>query len=71
MAGDRKHIFISHIHEDDGRLSALKDLMKRKGLEVRDSSINSSKPNKTGKNNKSNNKRLRQRQRQLRTESRQ
>lgn len=45
MAGDRKHIFISHIHEDDGRLSALKDLMKRKGLEVRDSSINSSKPN--------------------------
>jgi hypothetical protein len=45
MAGDRKNIFISHIHEDDGRLSSLKDLMKRKGLEVRDSSINSSKPN--------------------------
>ena len=45
MAGDRKHIFISHIHEDDKRLDALKGLMRRKGLEVRDSSINSSKPN--------------------------
>lgn len=45
MTGNRKHIFISHIHEDDGRLGALKELMKRNGLEVRDSSINSSKPN--------------------------
>ncbi len=46
MAGDRKHIFISHIHADDARLGALKNLIQRKGLEVRDSSINSSKPNK-------------------------
>ena len=42
---DRRHIFISHIHEDDGKLADLKSLLARNGLEVRDSSINSSKPN--------------------------
>jgi hypothetical protein len=42
---NRKNVFISHIHEDDERLSALKDLLAKHGLDVRDSSINSLKPN--------------------------
>lgn len=45
MADDVKNIFISHIHEDDGGLRSLKDLTSRHGLEVRDGSINSDKPN--------------------------
>lgn len=43
---DRRHIFISHIHEDDAKLTDLKSLLARNGLEVRDSSINSLKPNR-------------------------
>lgn len=42
---DTKNIFISHVHEDDGMLPKLKDLISRAGMEVRDSSINSDKPN--------------------------
>jgi len=45
MADGRKHVFISHIHEDDHRLAPLKDLLGRVGMEVRDGSINSDKPN--------------------------
>lgn len=45
MANERKHIFISHIHEDDHRLSPLKDLLSNSGMDVRDGSINSDKPN--------------------------
>ncbi|HGW4638368.1 TIR domain-containing protein [Acinetobacter baumannii] len=41
----RKNIFISHVHEDDDGLKKTKDLIKTKGFEVRDFSINSSKPN--------------------------
>jgi hypothetical protein len=41
----RKHIFVSHIHEDDHRLQPLKDLLSASGMEVRDGSINSDKPN--------------------------
>lgn len=41
----KKNIFISHIHEDDGRLKPLKELLSAGGLDVRDSSINSDKPN--------------------------
>jgi len=41
----KRNIFISHIHEDDGRLKPLKDLLGAAGLDVRDSSINSDKPN--------------------------
>lgn len=41
----RKNIFISHIHEDDHRLEPLKVLLSSSGMEVLDSSINSSKPN--------------------------
>jgi hypothetical protein len=46
MAKTIKNIFISHIHEDDARLADLKALLAKRGYEVRDSSINSSKPNK-------------------------
>lgn len=45
MAEGRKHVFISHVHEDDHRLAPLKDLLGRAGMEVRDGSINSDKPN--------------------------
>lgn len=41
----QKNIFISHIHEDDGRLKPLKELLSAAGLDVRDGSINSEKPN--------------------------
>lgn len=42
---DTKNIFISHVHEDDELLPQLKDLIGRAGMEVRDGSINSDKPN--------------------------
>ncbi len=42
---DTKNIFISHVHEDDALLPKLKDLISKAGMEVRDSSINSDKPN--------------------------
>lgn len=43
--GDKKNIFISHVHEDDALLPKLKDLISKAGMEVRDGSINSDKPN--------------------------
>ncbi|NKC15085.1 MAG: TIR domain-containing protein [Gammaproteobacteria bacterium] len=42
---DRKNIFISHVHEDDDLLPKLKDLIRKSGMEVKDGSINSDKPN--------------------------
>jgi hypothetical protein len=36
---EQKNVFISHIHEDDAGLTKLKDLLKSKGIEARDSSI--------------------------------
>lgn len=42
---DEKNIFISHVHEDDDLLPKLKDLISNAGMEVRDGSINSDKPN--------------------------
>jgi hypothetical protein len=45
MADDKKNVFISHVHEDDAGLGKIKDLLKKHGLEIRDSSINSSNPN--------------------------
>jgi len=42
---DKKNIFISHVHEDDALLPKLKDLISKAGMEVRDGSINSDKPN--------------------------
>jgi len=41
----KKNIFISHLHEDDKLLPKLKDLISNAGMEVRDGSINSDKPN--------------------------
>ena len=40
-----KNIFISHIHEDDALVSRLIKLLERQGVEVRNGSIDSSKPN--------------------------
>ena len=45
MAEDRKHVFISHVHEDDAGLSNIKNLLASCGMEIRDASINSSNPN--------------------------
>jgi len=42
---DKKNIFISHVHKNDDLLPKLKDLIGRAGMEVRDGSINSDKPN--------------------------
>lgn len=42
---DKKNIFISHVHEDDDLLPKLKALISKAGMEVRDGSINSDKPN--------------------------
>lgn len=41
-----KNIFIPHIHEDDAHIEAMKSLLKDRGFDVRDSSIDSSNPNK-------------------------
>jgi hypothetical protein len=45
MADEIKNVFISHVHEDDDGLAKLKDLIRKGGLTVRDSSINSTNPN--------------------------
>jgi len=45
VADDVKNVFISHIHEDDDGLVDLKGICKDNGLQVRDGSINSEKPN--------------------------
>lgn len=42
---DKKNVFISHVHEDDELLPKLKELISRAGMEVRDGSISSDKPN--------------------------
>ena len=43
--GDTKNVFIAHVHEDDDLLPKLKELITKAGMEVRDGSINSDKPN--------------------------
>ena len=40
------NVFISHIHEDDSRLPDLKELLAKNGCAARDSSVNSTNPNK-------------------------
>lgn len=42
---DKKNVFISHVHEDDELVRKLKDLIANAGMEVRDGSITSDKPN--------------------------
>jgi|SRR5882762_395823 len=46
MAKDVKNVFISHVHEDDEGLADLKELADKNGLQVRDYSVTSEKPNK-------------------------
>ena len=46
MPDEIKNVFIPHIHEDDEGLPKLKDIAARHGLEIRDSSITSDKPNR-------------------------
>jgi hypothetical protein len=45
MPNSTKNVFISHIHEDDEGLGKLKSLLKKHGMDIRDGSINSEKPN--------------------------
>jgi len=45
MGDQVKNVFVSHVHEDDAGLAELKDLLSKHGMEIRDSSINSGKPN--------------------------
>lgn len=45
MTSQTKNVFISHIHEDDAGLADLKNLIRSKGMDIRDGSINSDKPN--------------------------
>ena len=46
MPDEIKNIFISHIHEDDDGLAKLKGLVAKHGMQMRDSSITSDKPNR-------------------------
>lgn len=40
-----KNVFISHVHEDDDVVQDLKSLLAKNGYDIRDGSIDSSKPN--------------------------
>lgn len=42
---DQSNVFVSHLHEDDARIDDLKGLVSNRGLQIRDSSINASRPN--------------------------
>ena len=42
---DTRNVFVSHIHEDEAHIDKLKDLLSERGLEVRNSSITSERPN--------------------------
>lgn len=39
------NVFISHRHEDDGLIQKLKDMLAKRGCDVRDSSVNTTTPN--------------------------
>jgi hypothetical protein len=45
MAGKEKNVFISHYNKDDEHISNLKSLLQKKGYTIKNSSIDSSKPN--------------------------
>ena len=45
MVKKTKNVFISHVHKDDQGLTDLKNLLKGKGMDVRDSSVTNDKPN--------------------------
>jgi hypothetical protein len=40
------NIFIPHVHEDDAHIESMKGLLRDRGFEARDSSIDSSNPNR-------------------------
>lgn len=42
---DIKNVFISHVHEDDALVPDLKQLIERAGMEVRNGSVTSDRPN--------------------------
>lgn len=42
---DERHVFISHIHEDDEHVQGLKDLLASRGMEVKNGSITTDKFN--------------------------
>jgi len=39
------NVFVAHRHEDDAEIEALKNLLSRRGVEIRSSSITSDRPN--------------------------
>jgi hypothetical protein len=39
------NVFISHIHEDDEHIESMRSLLRERGFDIRDSSINSTRPN--------------------------
>ena len=43
---DIRNVFLPHRHEDDALVTDFKNLMKSRGVEIRDSSITSDKPNR-------------------------
>ena len=45
MSPEIKNVFISHVHEDDSVLKDFKEMLDKNGYQIRDSSINSDKPN--------------------------
>ena len=51
MSNDIRNVFISHIHEDDSKLANLKKLLKDNGIDAKDYSINSDKPNQAKNEN--------------------
>jgi hypothetical protein len=42
---EQSNVFVSHLYEDDARIAHLNSLARDRGLEIRDSSINASRPN--------------------------
>ena len=51
LTTNQKNVFISHVHEDDELVGKLKDLLGKSGYGIRDSSIDSSKPNEATSEN--------------------
>jgi hypothetical protein len=45
MVNRNKNVFISHYNKDDEHITRLKDLLKKKGYNIKNSSIDSTKPN--------------------------
>lgn len=45
MAGKEKNVFISHYNKDDEHIANLKNLLQKKGYTIKNSSIDSTKPN--------------------------